>query len=94
MIARRAHNNQVAPVDAHHPPQQVHRCHQLYQPYQQLSLIDIRVAETGAKHGAGAWQEHIQAEADVRPEVFENWHIRNELPDAHILIAYSQYAFL
>ena len=74
VVAFRFLNDQVAPVDAEKPSNEVDGGQELSEPNTKLRFIHILVADTRAKHGARSWENDVQCAADVCPYVA---HLRN-----------------
>ena len=82
VVAFRLLNDQVAPIDAEKPSNEVDGGQELSEPNTELRFIHILVADTCAKHGARSWENDVQCTTDVRPYVAHLRTLSDELPDA------------
>ena len=49
-----------------------------------MCFIQIGVAKAGAEHGACAWEEDVEDQAHVSPDVVQFWNIGHEFPGADV----------
>ena len=85
VVSRSPLHDQVAPVDAKGPADEVGRGEELDQTDCELSLVDVCIADAGTSQGAGAGQQNVENKADVSPDQADLRKVRDELPHADIL---------
>ena len=84
MITLRLLNDEVAPVDGADPADEVNGGEQLSDPYAQLRLVDVGIAEASADHSTHSWEKDVQHKANVGVNDSNLRSVCYELPDAQV----------
>ena len=84
MITLRSQYDEVAPVNAEYPPDQIDGCEELEEAKRKLSLVHVLIAKTRAKHCAGSWKDNVKDQADVSPDVLQLRDVSDEFPRSNV----------
>ena len=94
MVSLRLLDHQVAPIDCGDPANKVYRGQKLDYTNAQLSLVDVRVAEAGAQHGANTRQEDVENQTNVSIDDADLGDFSYKFPNAQILRVYLHHSLL